>query len=195
MRKCTRVVVLLALFGAIAAGNTILAADPNKEDITVIGWGNAPGCDPTSLLDGKIFMSNSSDEYWYKVQVWATLQNQAPGPTHCPESPPPYCEGQACECDLGGTFKVEYSEDRVQKTQCLLSSCTNCAWNCDNVSPYAPECDPPHHCTCVFGTYKVLYYSVNEGESWVAMPPSFKTPIDEKEQHEACPLPLGPDCS
>jgi hypothetical protein len=67
MKRSIRLIPVLALFmvAATVAWNPALAA-PDKNDVTVIGWGGAPAC---SAQEGEILISNSSSEYWYKVVV------------------------------------------------------------------------------------------------------------------------------
>jgi hypothetical protein len=192
MKKLTGILapLIVLLAGTIATGSVALAADPDEDDITVIGYGAAPGC--FEIVEGKIFMSNSSSEYWCKVQVNVTVENQAPGNSHCGCEPPDCCN-EPCECEISDTYEVDPEEDREFKDGCAFPNCLECEQHCDNVMP--SQCPPNdvHHCACPYGSYVVTHYSIN-GTQWTAMPPSYRKPITEKEQDPDCPM-LGPDCS
>ena len=110
MKRSIRLISVLAVFvvAAIVASGHALADDPDKDDITVIAVGHAPACDAS---EGKILITNSSSEYYYKVQVTAKVQNHAPGPPYCCEYP--------CECDLSGTFDVGLEDYREHKKSCV----------------------------------------------------------------------------
>ena len=90
MRRSIQLIPVLALgiIGAATGWNLTHAADPDKNDISVIGVGYAPACD---AQEGSILVSNSSSEYIYRVQVTAKVQNHPPGAPYCCEYP--------CECD------------------------------------------------------------------------------------------------
>lgn len=172
MKTSIRFILVLAVFvvAAMVASDHALAADPDKNDITVIGQGRAPACD---LGEGKVVLSNSSSEYVYRVQVTAKVQNHAPGYAYCCEYP--------CECDLNGTWDVAKNADRQFGTACNFDvPCAGCENICDNTN-----CPTVDFCTCPYGSYRVTHYS-DDGINFEDMPPSYPTPI-EKEQLEHCP--------
>jgi hypothetical protein len=192
MKKCVGILALLVALvaGVIATGNIVLAADPDKTDITVIGHGGAPGCE---VPEGELLFSNSSSEYRYKVQVNVTFENQTPGNSHC-GCEEPYCCDEPCECEISNTFVVLEDDYREFKDNgsCMLPNCSGCDQHCDNVPP--SQCEPIgdiHHCVCPYGSYSVTFYSDDQGAHWYAMPPSFRIPITEKEQNPDCPASLG----
>ena len=182
MNRSIKLVPVLALLIVGATTWSIALADPDADDVTVIAYGGAPACE---LPEGEILVSNSSSDYWYKVQVSATLQNQAPGAAYCCEYP--------CECDLSGTFEVPAEADRESVKVCGYNvPCGGCEDICDNLPSQCPPNDL-HHCACPYGTYQVTYYSPDDGAHYYSMPPAYPTPITEKEQNEDCPD-LGPGC-
>ena len=172
MNRSIRLISVLVLFVIGVIASSIALADPDKNDITVIGIGWAPKCD---LQEGQILISNSSSEYHYRVQVTAKAQNHPPGPAYCCEYP--------CECDLSGTWDVATNVERQHKKSCVFDvPCAGCENICDNTDcPTGPD-----FCTCPYGTYLVTHYS-EDGTNFEPMPPSYPTPITEKEQAEHCP--------
>lgn len=182
-----RVGIVLAVF-LIAAGawNLPMAADPDADDITVVGWGGPPGC---VVPAGKFLISNDSNEYYYRVAITnAIMENDSDGPARC-ENDPPDCSGEECECDLSGTFEVLPLADGASFGGCELPDCgVGCDPVCENTN-----CNSIDHCACVYGNYQVTHYST-DGEDWTAMPPAYPTAITLKEKDESCPE-LGPSCS
>ncbi len=66
---------------------------------------------------------------------------------------------------------------------CMGGTCRHC----DNDGE--TECTPEaHHCTCAYGSYYVTHYSTDDS-TWVAMPPSFPTPMTASnlELQAVCP--------
>lgn len=179
MKRSIRLIPVLALFIIGATAWSIVLADPDKNDITVIGIGWAPKCD---FQEGEVRISNSSSVYYYRVQVTAKAQNHPPGPAYCCEYP--------CECDLSGTWNILREADRQLGKACLYDvPCAGCENICDNTDcPTGPD-----FCTCVYGSYLVTHYSTN-GVQYLPMSPSYPTPITVKEQADHCPD-LGPQCS
>ena len=170
MRRSIRVFPVLTFFVIGVIASNIALADPDKNDITVIGVGYAPACD---FQEGQILISNSSSVYYYKVQVIAKAQNHPPGPAYCCEYP--------CECDLSGTWEVLPEADREPKKACLYDvPCAGCQNICDNTN-----CPTVDFCACPYGSYLVTHYST-DGEEYTPMPPSYPTPV-EKEQRDGCP--------
>jgi len=190
MRSMIRVALVLALFVIAAAPSIVLAdecdpGEPCKNDVTIIGYENAPACGGP-LWDGAILSENSSSVYWYKVTVTARAENDSDGNPRCSNNDPPECSGQSCECDLSVSFIAK--DYREQHTSDILPSC-DCDAHCDNEN-CSPKAD---HCVCVIGTYQVTYYSDDDGENWYAMAPSYPSVITEKERNPLCPVP-GAGC-
>jgi hypothetical protein len=191
MSKSMKMIPVLVIFlvGAIATASVALAADPDPDDVTVTGWGGAPGC---TWSDGEVYVSNDSSEWDYKVDIDVRFENMSPGNTQCGVDPPD-CTGQECECELELTGEVvEALDDREFVSACVLPSCQvgNCS-HCDNTNDCDPDAD---HCTCAYGTYEVTHYRDTTSGSWIAMPPSYPIAITDKEQAAVCPA-LGPSCS
>jgi len=185
-----RIALALALCVVAGVSQVVLAANPSKDDVTVLAWGGAPAC---TLDEAHIYMGNASDDYYYKVRLDATAENNSPGEERC-GSDPPGCNYERCECDLKGTYVVDPSQTidlnstprTGKETDCMLPSCGPCGGqNCENAS-----CGPPaDHCICIFGTYKVEQYSSN-GLQWFDMPPSFPTAITVTDRSGvSCPTP------
>jgi hypothetical protein len=181
MSKSVKSVFMLVLFfvGVTVAGSVSLAADPDKDDVTVYGKGLPPGC---NWPDGEVYFTNTSSEYYYRVDIEVRFANHYPGPISC-VADPPHCLEEACECEVDVVDEIapEETHEFVYGGSCELPKCEggDCE-NCDN-----SECEPPDFCTCPYGTYKVTHYKPIDGE-WTAMPPSFRTVI-EKEFDEDCP--------
>ena len=62
--------LVMLLVASVAAWNVTVAADPDEDDVTVIGYEGAPAC---TMMDGSIWMSNSSAEWEYSVTVLVLL--------------------------------------------------------------------------------------------------------------------------
>jgi len=182
MRQAIRVLLLpaLLLIGTTAAWNIVAADDPNKNDVSFVILGNPPGC---VLSDADLLVSNASSEYYYKVEITATVENESSGNKVC-DTDPPDCDGEICECSLSGTYEVEPDDDREFKTSCLLPNCLPCSMNCDNTT-CSPTAD---HCVCAYGGWWVTHYS-EDGQNWSSMSPRELNNIGESqlELHENCP--------
>lgn len=178
MSNWSRVVFASVVFlFAIAGWGTALAADPDKADITLVAHEGPPGCEVPA---GEFLISNSSSEYYYRVAVTATMQNDDNGAGSC-ENDPPNCSGDQCECDLSDTFEVPKSVTASAFGGCSLPSC---GVDCDPECGGNGDCDPILHCVCIAGTYQVTHYSNDDGENWTPMPPAYPTVITQKDHHE-----------
>lgn len=171
-------VLAISLLVALGAWNAALAADPDDEDITVVAYQGAPGCE---VPEGEFWISNASSEYYYRVVINATMENDSNGPARC-DNDPPTCCGCKCECDLSGTFDIPSLANESSYGGCSYPSCPEsyCDPMCDNASTQCPP-NSIDHCNCIVGSYQVTHYSDDEGVNWDVMPPAYPTVITEKE--------------
>jgi len=186
-----RVALVLALFVVATVSSIGLAADPDEDDVTIIGYQNAPQC-PGPWYDGAIKASNSSTEYWYKVVLSARVENDSNGNARCDNNQP--CSSESCEADLSGTIVVEIGDDGDVKKSEVLPSCGGCPTsNCDTGN--SGDCEDPaaDHCTCVIGSYRVTEYSDDFGANWNDLFTIGPIAITEKESSPLCPNP-GASC-
>jgi len=192
MRCVSSIALVLVLFVVAAVSSIGLAADPDEDDVTVVGFQNAPHC-PGPVYDGAIKVSNSSDEYWYKVVVVARVENDSNGNSRCDNNQP--CSGESCECDLSNNAIVsKIGETSIVKESCGFPSCGGCPTsNCDTGNSGDCEDPPADHCTCVIGNYRVTEYSDDFGETWNDLFTLGPIAITQKENNPLCPNP-GPSC-
>jgi len=188
MRCAMRLATFIAL-GLLAVVFPVLAADPSQDDVEIVAYSNGPSC---GVPDGSIKFMNNSEDYHYRVTYDVQVKNDNFGEEQCDNSPPS-CNGEDCECDIEGTWDLEISAvlQTPDGSGCGLPNCLLCEQHCDNTND---DCDPPSHCTCVYGQFRLTHYS-EDGNQWFAMPPSFPTPIEEADlvRPSECPEQgLGP---
>ena len=189
MKLSTVFQLLTILLLQLGAPATVTAEDPSASDISVVAFEGPPPC---TQPEGEVRISNSSDEYDYKVGIAADATSDNNGPAGCMNG----CTYQACRFDFTSTVTVNAgaSNVTVDTPARLMPICSasQCGTICDNDQTCPGG---PYHCVCVDGTYTVKWYRTTadpdatppvEAGEWTQMQPEVTSDITSKIVDSSC---------